>query len=313
MLHDIKGDNAHPLIRATAKLMCLLSSGRTPLAVAFVLSAGGLSPFNKVANEVNEETIRAGGAPAIRPVDNGVMLTKATTLLVCNSPSAKAAKKKLSPVQLGLGTRAGSEIAAHTMQALWEEGCVISGEDAVNGFNALTRQSVLDAVALRWPEGSTFVETLYGHASPCFFTFRDNEDGQRIRVIASVEGTRMGCPLGNFGFDLAMAEFVYDKLYSEFKNQAIMRALTDDLIPAFKPPSDPDDLAAWEAVFDCIGRFWSRYDQLAGPIGIRRNPIKSALLLPTGAPLPLNKARTGGILLKPTREGLKVGGAPVGC
>ena len=133
------------------------------------------------------------------------MLTKDTTLLVCNSPSAKAAKKKLSPVQLGLGTRAGSEIAAHTMQALWEEGCIISGEDAVNGFNALTRQSVLDAVALRWPEGPTFVDTLYGHASPCFFTFRDNEGGQCIRVIASVEGTRMGCPLGSFGFDLAMA------------------------------------------------------------------------------------------------------------
>ena len=69
-----------------------------------MLSAGGLSPFNKVANEVNEETIRAGGAPAIRPVNNGVMLTKDTTLLVCNSPSAKAAKKKLCPVQLGLGT-----------------------------------------------------------------------------------------------------------------------------------------------------------------------------------------------------------------
>ena len=43
--------------------------------------------------------------------------------------------------------------------------------------NALTRQSVLDAVALRWPEGSTFVETLYGHAHPASLPFEITKTG----------------------------------------------------------------------------------------------------------------------------------------
>jgi hypothetical protein len=311
MTHDIAGDPKHPFITASASLMTLLSKGDVPLAVAFVLTAGGLSPFNKLSHEENEERIQNGLDPALRPVNNGVMITKNTTILVCGTPAAVAAKKKLSPIQLGLGTKAGPEIAAHNTQALWAQGCAISSEDGVNGFNAIKRQAVIDAVHERWPEGDTFVNTLYGHASPCFFSFSDGEGNRRIRVILSVEGTRMGCPLGSFGFDLAMAHFVYDKLFAEFKKQAIIRALTDDLIPAFKPPLE-DSYAAWEEVYNNIALFWDRYDSYAGPIGIVRNLKKSALLLPNDAPEPLYRERAGRIVLVPRRDGLVVSGAPIG-
>ena len=46
MLHDIAGDKTHPLAVAVSGLMTLLAIGDIPLAVAFILTAGTLSPFN---------------------------------------------------------------------------------------------------------------------------------------------------------------------------------------------------------------------------------------------------------------------------
>ena len=68
-------------------------------------------------------------------------------------------------------------------------------------------------------------------------------------------GTKMGCPLGS-GFDLAMALFVYDPLYIEFKNGAVLRALTDD-----SGHQDPSGDGGEEGTIPSPA--WTRYESRA--------------------------------------------------
>ena len=98
------------------------------------------------------------------------------------------------------------------------------------------------------------------------------------------------------GFDLALHKAVISKLNADFPHVAI-KALTDDVIPAFAPPEDPSDEASWEKVYDDVASFWHAYDTLANPIGIRRHPDKNQLLLAPDALPPRRHPRAGNIIL----------------
>ena len=49
-------------------------------------------------------------------------------------------------------SQAGAEMIAATMQRIYAAGGLVSTEDAVNGFNALSRQAMHDRVRVVWPE-----------------------------------------------------------------------------------------------------------------------------------------------------------------
>ena len=59
---------------------------------------------------------------------------------------------------------------AHTFSALWREAFAGLGIDFVNGFNALSRQAMLDAVQRRCPELTPLFDMFYARNSLCFLT-----------------------------------------------------------------------------------------------------------------------------------------------
>ena len=165
-------------------------------------------------------------------------------------------KRLLQPIQLGLGAKAGPEKMVFTAHAMMKTNHIAAAEDGENGFNAMKRQAVLDATKQMWPEGMAMVNALYGDPSTVLYVFRDAEGNARMRVILGKEGTRMGCPIGSMGFDLAEHVFIFSLLSKDFP-EVTMRALTDDLCPFFSQPSRD---GSWEEQFNLVVDFWDRYD-----------------------------------------------------
>ena len=128
-----------------------------------------------------------------------------------STPSAKAAMASVHPVQLGLGAKGGPERLAWTAQSVLARGGIVDTDDAVNAFNEIRRKSVLEAVSLRWPEGTQLFNKFYGLPSFALLGYSD-EGHSFLRVILGQEGVRIGCPLGSFGFDLTADHFVYAPL-----------------------------------------------------------------------------------------------------
>jgi hypothetical protein len=146
LLSSTVGVADHPLVNNMARLMAHMVSGELPRAVYFVMSCGTLTPLNKISEEANATRVASGLPHKVRPVNSGVNLTKRVIGMATKSKSGRKAKKRLMPTQMGCGTPAGPETTALTMQALHETGWTISKEDGVNGFNAISRQAVCDAV-----------------------------------------------------------------------------------------------------------------------------------------------------------------------
>jgi hypothetical protein len=232
-----------------------------------------------VEPEENERRVRAGLKPKARPVNNGQQFTKRATHLATRTDSGKRVKRGLQPIQLGLGAKAGPEKMVFTARAMLKTKHIAAAEDGENGFNATKRQALLDGTKEMWPEGMAMVNALYGDPSIVLYVYRNDEGKTKVRVILGKEGTRMGCPIGSMGFDIAEHVFIFDALRKEFP-MVTMRALTDDLCPFFTEPPPGKD---WEDQYDLVVRFWDRYDQLANPIGIFRNKEKSTMVIPHGA------------------------------
>ena len=195
------------------------------------------------------------------------------------------AKHSTLPTQLGLGVKNGPERMAWAIHAAQLEDRLIDTDDAINAFNALLHQAVLDPVAPGWPEATQLFNKYYGMPSLVFYSY-EHEGVRFLRAILGREGTRMGCPLGSLGFDLAMHHFVYRRLAADYKTDEVtLRALTDDLVRLWRTP-EGDDPAEWKLLYARVAAFKVDYDTLANPIGIFRHPAKSALVLPTHAPPP---------------------------
>ena len=256
-----------------------------------VLTSGALNMINKVDEETNAQARATGSLPQYRPVNAGTNILKQALNDAAKTPSGAKAKSSTRPTQLGLGIKHGPERMAWALHAAQLEDRLIDTDDAINAFNALLRQAVLDAVAAGWPEATQLFNKYYGLPSIVFYAYE--HDGARfLRAILGREGMRMGCPLGSLGFDLAMHEFVYRRLAADYKSDEVtLRALTDDLVRMWRTPPD-DDPSAWTALYARVASFKVDYDGLANPIGIFRHPGKSALVLPPRAPQPAHPTLT---------------------
>ena len=83
---------------------------------------------------------------------------------------------------------------------------------------------MLDAIQKRCPALTGLFNQFYGQDAMCFFIV----DGE-VEIIWSTEGSRMGCTMGSFGFDLTVQD-IYEAVDTEFATEDIkLKAATDDL------------------------------------------------------------------------------------
>ena len=91
----------------------------------------------------------------------------------------------LSPLQIGVGVSGGAEAAVHATRRYLQsmpENHIIVKLDFSNAFNALRRDSMLEAVAAKAPEIYRYVFENYAYAPPQLQTRQD--------TILSEEGTQ---------------------------------------------------------------------------------------------------------------------------
>ena len=298
--------NAPLLIDQIGRLIALCTNADIPPAVAFVLTCGSLTALNKVSQEEQAKLTREGKQPKIRPINNGTQIVKKTFRIGAATPSALRVKEQLKPIQLGLGTKAGPETLALIARAAYKAGIPILTDDCVNGFNAASRQHMLDAVDEVWPEANALFNCFYSQHSPVFYSYRDPDNTPTLRVILSKEGSRMGCTWGSLAFDILVHHFIHKPLIAEFPNVHI-KALTDDTpsLHPFTGTTDEDWQRHYEGIFD----YRQRFCQLLAIIGLSLHPEKTMLLLPPNAPTPIFKP---GKELVYSYDGAELAGAPIG-
>ena len=313
-------------IELLAQLVAKIANGDVPDRVADVLTCGALFALHKLDRAKQEERAKDGRPPEVRPVNVGCALLRWALKLALNSKPAQRAANKLQPIQLGLAKR-GVERMAHLARALHELDYALLKTDFRNGFNALSRQAMLDAINKRCPAMNKIFSKYYGRDAACFYRF-DGTTG----IILSAEGSRMGCSLGSFGFDVAVQD-LYEGVQAAFP-EAIIRALTDDLTIALRlsdcgpgHPAPGADEAAAPAQRDSDGHgpegrhaphgaAFARLDEIlsyievhaAGSYQLHLRRDKCKLLLPKGDEhqRPLRTQLTG---LEIAAEGLIIAGA----
>ena len=170
-------------------------------------------------------------------------------------------------MQYGLGFPAGPEVMAHLGRSLIEQGYVANTQDAIKAFYSIKRQAVINSVNEEWPEANPQFKAYYGPASACVFAHNDEEGNRVLHITFSTDGTRAGCVLGSLGFDVCMHHSVYRQLLLEFP-EMVIRALTDDMPSFFRPEETTDE--GWYGMYDMFYSLLIRYDELANPIGIKR-------------------------------------------
>jgi hypothetical protein len=188
---------------------------------------------------------------------------------------------------------------------VYKKGGAVAKEDVTNAFNNLKRQRMHNQQDKVLPEATKNLNFFYGDRSIVLYSHKDEMGVDRITVIFSEEGPRMGCTVGNFLFGIAIQP-VYEALRVEFPN-VILVAHTDDLLKAVLPPGDGED---WGTQVTELHKWNGRYDQLANPIGIYCNLEKSEILVPTGVDQDSISALTH--FPKSANGGLIVVGVPIG-
>ena len=183
---------------------------------------------------------------------------------------------------------------AHLFTALWWKSYAVLGVDFSNGFNSMSRQL------------TSLFNLFYARDSLCFFAVGDD-----IRVVRGQQGSRMGCVLGSFGFDLVCQD-VYEAA-SKRVPSAIVRALTDDVNAGVPPQS-----TIQEQLGLCGQLYTTLRDEAKRVAGLEVNTGKTKLLLPpqsNGSPIDLGTLQLPEDFphdLQLVTDGLKVAGAPVG-
>jgi hypothetical protein len=288
---------------------CLLANSATlfPAVCAALISAGSLTPLNKVSDQEQKQREDAGLSPKLRPINSGSMLAKSVLKAVLATPAAKRAAGRTAPFQLSMGTSRGAEKLVHVCRAAFESKWLVGKNDFTNGFNSMSRQKMLDAHCDLFPEGTDVLNFFYGTDSPIFL-FDANND---VVVLQSSLGPRQGCAAGTHGFCLGLQPLLFklQSLFPEFS----LRVLTDDIIPLVPPPIS-GSYEDWQAIYARYAQFLSTLKRLSFEFAeLKLNVDKSGLLLPLGAPDPSSEVRA----LFPhefdfQREGFRVAGSPIG-
>jgi hypothetical protein len=182
-----------------------------------------------------------------------------------------------------------------------EQGYAILKTDFTNGFNALSRQAVLDAVQKRCPELTSLFNLFYTVDGAGFFIVEGS-----VEIVWSAEGVRQGCPFGSFGFDLALQ----DTLERCAKNSdVVVRAITDDANLAVRIPSDR--VQAVEVLERLRAALAGLEKDAKQNLNLELNRGKCALLLPPGHPLLPGDLEIFQDVKLPA-NGMRVAGAPIG-
>ena len=295
-----------PFLRQVARLCARIGSADVPDSVAAVLTCGGLLALHKESPKEQAARAARGLKPKLRPVNIGSALLKWSFKCALRDQAPQDAAKKMEHIQLGLGAGRGVERVAHLFTALWNKLYAHLGIDFENGFNDLSRQAMLHAVQKRCPQLTPLFNLFYARDSLCFFTVEGD-----VRVVLSQEGSRMGCVLGSFGFDLVVQD-VYEAVQALLP-AAPVKALTDDLNIAVPPQQYlQEQLRLCGEMFTTVRREAKRV------AGLKVNMDKTKVLLPLGPdgrPYDLDTL----VLpegfpadLKLVVDGNKMGGAPVG-
>ena len=287
-----------PFIHQIARLVARIASAEVPPLFGHILTCGDLVALHKLDAAQQAEAAAANKPPSLRPVNKGCNFLKWALKLAVRSGPALAAARKLEPLQSGLAKR-GPEAFCHSLRALREQGYAILKTDFRNGFNAISRQAVLDAVQRLCPELTALMNLFYTVDGACFFAV----DGV-VEVILSAEGVRMGCPLGSFGFDLAL-QAVLERCAA--RNAGIVvRSLTDDCNLAVQLPSDPAEVDA--TLVSLHGALEELAADAKDALDLELNLGKCALLLSPGHVA----APDGFAGMEVSTRGMKVAGAPIG-
>ena len=159
------------------------------------------------------------------------------------------------------------------------------------------------AVARHCPALLWLFILFYGLDSMCFIVV----DGE-VRVIWSMEGSRMGCTMGSFGFDLVVHD-VYTAVTTAYKHLKT-KALTDDFNIATPPPDVTDEKEVEEMWTQLGGALVLLKEEARARAGLELNFSKCHILIPAGIPDPPPGIIPDGVSLE--RNGLRLSGTPIG-
>lgn len=160
---------------------------------------------------------------------------------------------------------------------------------------------MLDAVQKRCPALTAVFNKFYALDSMCLLKVEG-----KTKIIWSTEGSRMGCVLGSFGFDVTVQD-IYEVIYERYPI-AVNKALTDDYTLALPPPdTDEDHQILWDKCSDILKFIAAESKAKAN---LQLNFSKCNILAPPGIKDPIPGTLPPGTSLK--REGLRLAGAPIG-
>ena len=283
LCHDRGQPKLETLSWEIARLQEILGSGMAPRALYFMMVTGALTPINKDEAAETLDRIEQGAKRRLRPVNSGCGLLKTPLREALSQPAAKRALAELLPIQMGQGMQSGPQTKVFLARLLYEAGYFSSLQDAINAFNAIHRQVIMDAAKEMWPEATLLINGIYGPKAPCLYVYTASDGTLHVECMLSEQGARMGCVLGGTIFNMAVHLRIYKIMAVEFPG-FVQRALTDDFSQFGKPAEDT--APGWLTTFDYLAKALERYDALANPIGIFRHDDKGRILLPPNAPDP---------------------------
>ena len=308
LFHSCRGAKTG-FFRSFVNFACFLANNANlfPSICATLLSAGALTPLNKVSQEECKQRNDAALPPKLRPINSGSLLAKTVLKAVLATPAAARAAEKTAPFQLSLGVSRGTEKLVHICRAAYESKWLVGKNDFANGFNSMCRQKMIDSNCQMFPEGTTVFNFFYGTNSPVFLFDAEND----ITILQSSQGSRQGCAAGTHGFCLGIHP-LFNRLQSEFP-EFRLRVLTDDVIPLVPPPAS-GSYADWQQIYSRYADFLVALKRLSDEIaGLSLNLDKAGLLLPVGAPLPSEEVRAKFPHDFDFRQdGFRIAGSPIG-
>ena len=254
------GEAGLHLIQAIVSLANHVIAGGVPSEIRPIFFGASLLALNK----------RTGG---IRPIAIGLTLRRLVAKVACLGVVSSIGEY-LSPLQLGFGTRLGSEAAVHCSRANLRE---LPSDHAMikldfrNAFNCIRRDIVLQTVAELIPELYAFVHSCYSEPSHLFY---------HDTLLLSQEGVQQGDPLGPLLFCLAIHPLIL-RLQSElsifYLDDGLIGGSVDDRQKSELICISPHDSPVLRSIPDLIPIHPKDASFLGAPIG-NTNSINSAIV-----------------------------------
>lgn len=190
-------DIAPRLLASLHSVSCAVAMGRLPLQLRDSFATASLSALRKPSSP---------GTVKARPVAAGNILRRVIAACLARKHVAEL-RRAAGPFQVAVGRSSAAEGAVTAIrQAMHHDRHAhVAAFDAVNAFNAMSRQRVVDKLVASVPKLRTFVEFVYG-GRPIPITARSASHEDGYIVLASAEGVQQGDPLGPALFAVALAD-----------------------------------------------------------------------------------------------------------